>query len=347
MVVFIKLLQSASKVVIIIWQVVFQLFRKSESTVAPQHLHDVGRSFGQQHIFISGTTQHNGLGFNVMASLNELGHKVATLYRSDAGRDLLRSFYPNVMSARLDLLDCAPQPMSIYSEPVSSPFNQYAQWVTEKLGKLDVVIINAAETGLSWLNDIKLTQRKIDAWVYSNQQMIDNLLLLLHDFDSSHPKGRVIFVSSVQAHNPRPGLEAYGEVKRRTEDYIKRIFADKALSDILPIIILPGSCATNMHHEVLASPHLDLSAWRRSLAEQGAIREPACVGKIITGVALTGCGYNPETARFDLPIQRFEKYVITDEVYNGFCREMVRAYQQLPRFEASNFLDIRLPSRVQ
>lgn len=305
------------------------------------HQHDASRSLGEQRVLITGATRENGLGYNALQALVPLGHRIATQYRcerEDPGYELIARHYPHVMCTKFDLTSFSEQPMSMNRLGGEGPFEEYAQWVQMQFGKLDAVVLNAGETGLAWSPHGRRGVRgKANDWILSNKEMIDSLLPLLHDFDSRVPRGRLLFVSSAQADRPQPGVEPYGMIKRETEAYLRKLFSgNKRLRHVLPIIVLPGSCATQMDAEVMSRGPEGLREWRRELWAKGLVRDPALVGRIIAGIALTGCMYNPQSGKFDEPIERLARVEITNEVYAAFAQQSEDAMRALPRLNLPN-----------
>jgi NAD(P)-dependent dehydrogenase (short-subunit alcohol dehydrogenase family) len=221
--------------------------------------------------------------------------------------------------------------MSIRSSPTADPFIDFAEFARSKVGKLDAIVLNAAETGLLW--NTKERGDKIRSWIETNRALVLSLLPLLHDFDQKELRGRLLFVSSAQADSPRPGVEAYGQIKREAELFLDEMFrSEMGLKNVLPIIVRPGSVATSMHAEVLAHGPEPLREWRKSLAQQGRFRSPEVLGRCIAGIALTGALYNPASQAWDLPLPRLERVNLSDTLYSALASAKDEMELSMPRF---------------
>ena len=294
----------------------------------PQHLHT--HQPGHQFVLVTGATQ--GIGAEIVTSLMSKGHTVVTHYRDDAGREQLAKLcrevshdaanalhYAPMICTRLDLTDARP------SREGASKLVEFSQWMSERVPKLDAIVLNAGESGLRWKGWFE-RHLMTNLWIASTSAMLRLCVDHLHDFDEKdHLRGRVLYVSSALADAPIEGLKSYHKIKNAGEKFLNRffyprgIFRDDTIKDILAFTVRPGSVDTRLHRVDCLSHGTDETRARTAkLIQNGGLRSPDIIGRMIASMATTGCVWDPKMRDLLRPVERLERVEISEEAYQSF-----------------------------
>jgi NAD(P)-dependent dehydrogenase (short-subunit alcohol dehydrogenase family) len=280
----------------------------------------------QKSILVTGGTQ--GLGRELVSWFSDRNQNVATLGRNSENLADLRSIYPKIKAARVDLLNVGSAPTTVEPQSIidfkraSFPhpsFSQFVDDLAKEFGKLDSVILNAGVTGLRPDSPIDPSE-----WIFSTIAQLYAVVPLL-----ARSNGSLLFISSPLVHeasNMRrrlgavPGeIEPYIRAKRAIEEHLIRECG--VISRILGwdriYFINPGSFDTAMHKDALQYGGDAVRARTQQRIAQGELRDPRALARVIGAMALTGCQFNLATKAYDRPIASCEKVVIVNEALQG------------------------------
>ncbi len=169
------------------------------------------------------------------------------------------------------------------------------------LGGLDALILNAAVTGMTE-DDVEVFKVNQVAQVAMTREAAEAL-------KKNH--GRVVFLSS--AAKNIEGAESYGASKKRIEEWLQE-FSERPENEGIAIFsVIPGSCDTRMHKDVLEHGSGAVKDRTERIIEAGVLRNPEIVGRIISKMALSGMKFDAETGEYDNPIGQCEVVAISDE----------------------------------
>lgn len=170
----------------------------------------------------------------------------------------------------------------------------------DDLDGLDCLILNAAVTGLT----------EDEEYVFKVNEIAQVLLTKEAAGELRKNSGCVVFLTS-SAKNIQ-GIEAYGNSKNKMEEWLKK-FADKPENQgILFFSVIPGSCNTRMHEDVLNHGEGEVKKRTEALLQSGALRDPEIVGKIISKMASSRQKFNPANGEYDIAINQCEIVAISD-----------------------------------
>jgi 3-oxoacyl-[acyl-carrier protein] reductase len=235
---------------------------------------------------ITGGTE--GIGRAIANELMNGEHAIAICARTREKIEEFTSNHSDVIARQIDLAD-----RRLASEFVRESI--------EELAGLDVLILNAAVTGMAEDPDYTFRVNEV-ANVAMTRQAAEAL-------KKNH--GRVVFLSS-SAKNVE-GAEMYGKSKRRIEEWLVEFSRRPENEGIGIFSVIPGSCATKMQDDILTHGNGAVKERTERIIEAGALRDPEIVGRIVSKMALSGMKFNLETSEYDIPIEQCEVVTISDE----------------------------------
>lgn len=178
---------------------------------------------------------------------------------------------------------------------------KFIQNSVNDLGGLDILILNAAVAGM----------QEDEEYVFKVNEVAQIALTHASVEELRKNQGRIVFLTS--AAKNIEGAEAYGKSKTRVEEWLREFAARPENQGIQIFSVNPGSCNTKMHQEILRHGQGEVVNRTQNIIEQGKLRDPKIVGKIISKMSLSGKKYNPETGEYDIPISQCEIVGISDE----------------------------------
>jgi 3-oxoacyl-[acyl-carrier protein] reductase len=235
---------------------------------------------------ITGGTE--GIGRAIANELMNGEHAIAICARTREKIEEFTSNHSDVIARQIDLAD-----RRLASEFVRESI--------EELAGLDVLILNAAVTGMAEDPDYTFRVNEV-ANVAMTRQAAEAL---------KKNNGRVVFLSS-SAKNVE-GAEMYGKSKRRIEEWLVEFSRRPENEGIGIFSVIPGSCATKMQDDILTHGNGAVKERTERIIEAGALRDPEIVGRIVSKMALSGMKFNLETSEYDIPIEQCEVVTISDE----------------------------------
>lgn len=241
----------------------------------------------KEKVILTGGTE--GIGRAIATELAEQDSDVVICARTQTKLDEMQNL-DNIEAFQLDLSE-------------NDKIDNFIKKGSEKIGGVNILILNAAVTGIRDSRDYTFKVVR-DA----QKTLIDSATNLLRASN-----GRIVFITSAQAKKFIEGHEHYGQAKKDVEDYLQEFSDKKENKNIEIFLVNPGSVDTRMNEEVL---NYGVGAIReRSLDAKnlGKFRDPKIVGRIISKMSLSGKKFNSETKQYDVPIEKNEIVVISDE----------------------------------
>ena len=237
-------------------------------------------------IVVTGGTE--GIGRAIALDLVGHGHDVVICARSR--EKIQRTSLDRLFAYQLDLADL----------PAIGDFTYFSR---AKLGTVNALILNAAVSGVFHPDEYTLRVNR-DA----QKILIESMAPLLRE---SH--GRIVFLTSSQAHDQVSDNQAYGLTKRDVEMFLADFIECEENKGIRAFSINPGPTDTRMHDEAVHQGGAEIAKRSTHLKEAGALRDPLIVGCIIAKISLSGMRFNAETKKYDIPINNNEIVTISDE----------------------------------
>jgi 3-oxoacyl-[acyl-carrier protein] reductase len=241
----------------------------------------------KEKIILTGGTE--GIGRAIALELSEQNHDVAICARTQEKLDEMKNS-SKVEAYQLDLSN-------------TDKIEDFIKQSSEKLGGLNVLILNAAVTGIRESKDYTL---KVD---YEAQKaLVESASDLLRASN-----GRIVFLTSVQAKKFIEGHEHYGQAKKNAEDWLKE-FSDKEENKNIQIFLVnPGHVDTRMNDEAINYGVESIRERSVKAKNEGKFRDPQIVGRIISKMSISGNKFNAETSQYDIPILNNEIVAISDD----------------------------------
>jgi 3-oxoacyl-[acyl-carrier protein] reductase len=245
------------------------------------------------------TVGTEGIGLAIANELAQENNDVAICARTQEKVDDAKKSKKFVSAYQLDLAD-------------RRAAQQFVQDSINDLGGLDVLVLNAAITGM--------TEDK--EYVFKVNEVAQVALTRAAADELRKNNGRVVFLTS-GAKNIE-GAEAYGKSKKRIEEWLAEFSSRPENKGIQIFSINPGSCDTRMHKDVLEHGHGEVVDRTENIIREDGLRSPETIGKIITKMSLSGNKFNPESGEYDIPIGQCEVIAISndnikaeEEIING------------------------------
>lgn len=176
----------------------------------------------------------------------------------------------------------------------------------EKIGGMDVLILNAAASGIQEREDYTFRVNCI-----AQEKLVESAAESLRKSN-----GRVVFITSSQAKNPIEDNLAYGKSKKAVEDWLEDFSSRPENRNIHIFSVNPGPVNTKMHVEAIEHGGDTTKARSIQIKNEGKLRNPEFVGRIISKMSVYGKRFNPESGSYDIPIESNEIVSITDENIN-------------------------------
>lgn len=240
----------------------------------------------KERVIITGGTE--GIGKAIANELVEEKNDVAICARTQEKVNEAKQSKKFVSAYQLDLAD-------------RHAAQQFVQDSIEDLGGLDVLVLNAAITGMT----------EDEEYVFKVNEVAQVALTRAAADELRKNKGRVVFMTSA-AKNVE-GAEAYGKSKKRIEEWLNEFSSRPENKGIQIFSVNPGSCDTRMHSDILENGSGEVIDRTERIMKAGKLRNPETVGKIITKMSLSGNRFNPESGEYDIPIGQCEVTTISDE----------------------------------
>jgi NAD(P)-dependent dehydrogenase (short-subunit alcohol dehydrogenase family) len=240
-----------------------------------------------EKVIITGGTE--GIGRALARELSAEKHKIVICART---RERLAEVAADsrVKAFQLDLSETAK-------------IKDFVEQGEKSLGGLTVLILNAAVTGIRETPDYTFKVVR-DA----QRELVESAAPALRATG-----GRIVFMTSAQAKKFIPGHEYYGQAKKDVEDWLREFSAKPENNNIQIILVNPGHVDTRMNEEAINYGQGAIRERSINAKEAGKFRDPQIVGRIIAQMAIAGKKFNPETKRYDIPIENNEIVAITDE----------------------------------
>lgn len=173
-----------------------------------------------------------------------------------------------------------------------SEVDRFANFALENLKKIDILVLNAAVPGIKEDDDYT---RNVN--YEAQKQLVESISESLRS-----SSGRILFLTSSQASRPIEDNLAYGLSKRDFENWLKLFSLKPENQNIQSIIINPGPTDTQMHEQAIHYGNGETRRRSLEIKNNGNLRNPDIIGKIVAKIALTGRQFDPETGKYDLPI---------------------------------------------
>lgn len=125
--------------------------------------------------------------------------------------------------------------------------------------------------------------------------------------------GRIVFLSSPQAESPVEDNLAYGQSKKATKDWLKEFSSKEENKNIHIFSVNPGPVNTRMHDEAISYGGDIIKSRSIQIKNEGKLRDPQIVGRIISKMSISGKKFNLETNQYDIPIDSNEVVTLSDE----------------------------------
>jgi len=239
----------------------------------------------KERFIITGGTE--GIGKAIADELLKEGAGVAICARTQEKIDSAKETDNSISAYQLDLADKHATKKFIHDSIAD-------------LGGLDVLILNAAVTGM----------KEDDDYVFKVNEVAQVALTRAAAEALKENKGRVVFLTSA-AKNVK-GAEAYGKSKRRIEEWLKDFAGRPENKDIKIFSVIPGTCDTRIPQEFIKYGGDEIRARAEDIMKKGGFRNPETIGKIISKMSISGNKFNPKTGEYDIPIDRCEVVTIDD-----------------------------------
>ena len=241
----------------------------------------------KEKIILTGGTE--GIGRAIALELSEQNHDVVICARTQEKLDEMKNS-SKVEAYQLDLSN-------------TDKIEDFIKQGSEKLGGLNILILNAAVTGIRESKDYTL---KVD---YEAQKtLVESASDLLRTSN-----GRIVFLTSAQAKKFIEGHEHYGQAKKNVEDWLQEFSNKEENRNIQIFLVNPGHVDTRMNDEAI-NYGVELIRERSVKAKnEGKFRDPQIVGKIIFQMSIRGKKFNIETNEYDIPILNNEIVAISDD----------------------------------
>ena len=238
-----------------------------------------------EKVIITGGTE--GLGLAIVENVVETGRSLALCARTKERVDGMNEI-AGISAYQVDLAD-------------RHAARGFGESSLEALGGVDALVLNAAVTGILESEEEVFRVNEVAPMVLT--RTLTNALRRSH--------GRIIFITS--AAKNIEGVENYGKSKARIEEWLTEYSQRAGNEDIQIFSIIPGSCDTRMHREILAHGAGEVKERTEKIIQGKGLRDPKVVGKIIAKMTLLGKRFNPETGIYDLSIKQCEVVMISDE----------------------------------
>lgn len=238
-------------------------------------------------IIITGGTE--GIGKAIALELSSQNHDIAICARTKDKLDEIKNSN-KIEAYRLDLSD-------------TDKIDNFIKNSSRKIGGLDVLILNAAVTGIRETKNYTFKVVR-DAQI----KLIESSADLLRDSN-----GRIVFLTSAQAKNFIEGLEHYGQAKKDVEDYLQDFSSKEENKNIQIILVNPGHVDTRMNEEAINYGPDAIKERSINAKNQGKFRDPKIIGRIISKMSVLGKKFNSETKQYDTPISNNEIVAISDD----------------------------------
>ncbi|MDD5291525.1 MAG: SDR family NAD(P)-dependent oxidoreductase [Patescibacteria group bacterium] len=240
----------------------------------------------KERFIITGGTE--GIGKAITDELLKEGADIAICARTQEKIDSAKK-NPDLVSAyQLDLAD-------------RHAAKKFIKDSIADLGGLDVLILNAAVTGM----------KEDDEYVFKVNEVAQVALTKAAAEALKESGGRVVFLTSA-AKNVK-GAEAYGKSKKRIEEWLKNFSDRPENKDIKIFSVIPGTCDTRIPQEFIKYGGDEIRARAEDIIKRGGFRNPETIGKIISKMSISGNKFNPKTGEYDIPINQCEVVTIDDD----------------------------------
>jgi NAD(P)-dependent dehydrogenase (short-subunit alcohol dehydrogenase family) len=241
----------------------------------------------KEKIIITGGTE--GIGRAIAMELAEQDHDVVICARTQEKLDEIKNS-TNIDAYQLDLSE-------------TNKIEDFIKQGSEKLGGLNILILNAAVTGIRESEDYTL---KVDC--EAQKALVESASDLLRASN-----GRIVFLTSAQAKKFIEGHEQYGQEKKNVEDWLKE-FSDKEENKNIQIFLVnPGHVDTRMNEEAINYGVEQIRERSIKAKDEGKFRDPQIVGRIISKMSVSGKKFNIETNEYDTAIMNNEIVAISDD----------------------------------
>lgn len=271
--------------------------RRPESGVAIQNPAEDRES---RRVIVSGGTE--GIGRAITEEMIAGENRVAILARTRSKLQDIQGNRPDVIAEQVDLSD-------------RKSAKEFVARAAEALGGIDVLILNAAVSGIPHVPETpeESLARREDVFRVNEVAQVALSRAAIESLRQSH--GALVFVTSgiARMENPPSGTEDYANSKKRIERFL-RVFSERPGNEgVAMFCVNPGPTDTRMHQEIIDHGPGAVAAKSRELRERGALRDPDIIGRIISKIALTRRQFNPETKKYDLQIANASVVDISQE----------------------------------
>lgn len=224
--------------------------------------------------------------------------------------------------------------------------NQAQEFVhdaTETLGGLDLVILNAALSGVEHEGEGEEIKRERQKDLFKVNQ-VGQIAIIREAIEMLNAsKGTLVFITSGLAkfveikknieidENKKKHIKKESEInipenapdffkkailasqdyaigKARIEEYLKK--TKLKYPEVKILFINPGPTDTDMHKEIREKGTQEIKAFSNNIK---TLRNPEIIGKIISKISVTGMIWNPETKLYEIPAPEVETINISDE----------------------------------
>lgn len=241
----------------------------------------------KEKAIITGGTE--GIGKAIALELIEHNHDVVICARTQEKIDEIKT-KNNIEAIQLDLGE-------------TDKIEDFVKRSAEKLGGITTLILNAAITGIRESKEYTFKVNR-DAPIALVESAADLLRA---------SNGRIVLLTSPQAQKFITGLEHYGQSKKDIEDWLK-VFSSKPENKNINIFMVnPGHVDTKMNVEAINYGSELIKERSLNAKNAGKFRDPKIVGRIISKMSVSGNKFNLETNQYDIPIDKNEIVLISDE----------------------------------
>ena len=220
---------------------------------------------------------------------------------------------------------------------------EFVRDATETLGGLDLVILNAALSGVEHEGDGEEIKKERQKELFKVNQ-VGQIAIIREAVEMLKiSKGTLVFVTSglakfveikknieidednkkhitkestINVPENAPDFfkkaiiasQDYAIGKARIEEYLKKI--KSKYPEVKILFINPGPTDTDMHREIREQGTQEIKTFSNNI---GTLRNPEIIGKIISKISATGMTWNPTTKLYEIPAPELETINISDE----------------------------------
>ena len=267
------------------------------SEIAPKFITEQERT---EKAIVTGGTE--GIGRAIVSELVGQNHDVVICARTKEKLEEIRA-ENKIEAVQLDLGD-------------TEKIKDFVKQGLEKIGGVTVLILNAAVPGIRESDDYTLRVNR-DA----QKVLVESAANLLRA-----SKGRIVFLSSSQAKNPVEDNRIYGQSKKEVEDWLQEFSSKEENKNIHIFSVNPGPTDTRMQEEAISYGGEIIRNRSIKTKDEGKLRDPQIIGRIISKMSVTGRKFNPETNQYDIAIGNNEIVTISEENIEFEKNVVVKGY---------------------